>query len=305
MPPRSRSVAGAVAETSFDPNVPVDPSQVATAEADHTQVSTETSDQSPQDVPGFQSANEIKQTLKTLIGRREVDPLQKFEKPDEGRMTEAAKSRLAKAVGSAAELRELQARADAARKECDRKAADLRSQCDAEIERVRREYAQRIAEVGVPAKELGEAVVMMRSAREQVLASAPPWLKIQIRDRSRAINEAHHQSTTCMQDEVNKMRKFVHPPDIEAGLIDYKSWPRPHEAFASYVLRTFSRGNPFLPDHSNPSHDDVMTHLRRLHAEWSAKLPELEHRYASNVAAKQRDIDLAENEAIQVCIESL
>lgn len=298
MAPRTNRGSSAVAEppTDFNPDEPIDPATVMAG------------DPIGDAVEDLKSPAEVRATVKALTEQRTVDPTVKYEKPPEPTLGNNAKVRLIRACGSAAELRQLQQEAEAEQRRVSAEIADLERERDAEVAAVNRKYDERIAAAQETGRGAMDRVNVMRSARDQVIGSVEKidWLKKQRVARQRAIANTWHEGTTVLENRVQQMRKFVNPPQIGETHVDHRSWPRVSSAFALHASQTYSRGHMFLPPGvDRPSVDEVMRHLQSLHATWSAQLPALERELADNQAAKQRDLDLAEDELIGIAVESM
>jgi hypothetical protein len=308
MPPRSSRSTSAVADppAGFDPNQPIDPAAVFGDQ--HAETAGETAGETTAETDAatdaaqadLQTPGEVRAVVNSLTQGRTVDPTRKFEKPPEPHIGDNAKARLLRACGTTAELRGLQTAAEAAQRAADDAVKQLERERDAEIERLRQTFGERIAAARQSSRGAMDKATTMRSARDQVLASAPKWLRDQMIARERAIVQAHHQATTVLQSEVEKKRNFVYPPTHRHGAHACAT-----ADFAAYVQQQFSEGHQFVPSGGKRDLNVIVNHLRRLHSEWEPQLPALEKQLAENLAAKQRDVDAAEDEAIGVAIESM
>lgn len=291
----------------FDPNEPLDPSQLMSPPGENA----DGDDEGPAALPARQP------TVSELMQRREAEKppahVRPYSEPQPPTMGDNARTLLRQSAGSAAELQSLEIQAAAERAEGERQAAELTAERDALLTKINAEYAGKISTARQAGIETSRRAALMKSTRQQLLSQAPKWLRDQIVARIRAITQAWHQQTTELGTRLEEMTKFVNPPPqaLLDGSIHAESYPRLHEAFGNFARKSHAPGSVWLPPGRGSdscgrhSLDSVMTHLRKLHAEWSRSLPKMQEDLQTNMALKQAEFDRAEDEAVAAAIECI
>ncbi len=301
---KSRTQAPVLSET-FDPNEPLDPSQLTSPPGEDG------------DDEGTPALPTRQPTVAELLQRREAEKgpahVRPFAEPTPPSMGDNARTMLWESAGTAEDLRRLEAQGATERGEGERHAAELTAERDALLARINADCGEKISKARQAGIETSRRAALMKSTRQQLLAQAPKWLRDQIVGRTRAVTMAWHEQTTELKTRVEQMAQFVNPPNqaLLDGSMHAESYPRVHESFANFIRKSHGPGSVWLPPGRSVEPDGrhrldaVMNHLRNLHAEWSRSLPKMQQDLRTNTALKQADFDRAEDEAVAAAIECL